>query len=261
MNIVSLCNTKGGVGKTVTAVNLGAALAQNGYSVLLIDTDLQAGMTTYFDVDITGAPTTSDVLAGGAGLEEAAIFLRERLFLVPATSEMERSELELAAASGGEVRLKRAFRRFEQAEHTTFDFAFIDCPSGWGAVTRNALLASEYLLVPINSEPAATTRAVQTVASARELADYHDHDLALLGVLLTRMRQTNAARTIETQACRMWPNDMFQTRIRQAERLNELAIMRETTSDVSASSAGGVGSDYALLAREILSRITAKNGG
>lgn len=258
MKTFSIVNTKGGVGKTVTAVHLGHALAQAGRDVLLIDTDLQAGLTGYFQVDIAGRPTMADVLSGAVGLEEAMILVRPRLWIVPATSSLERSEVELASASGGEVRLTRAMKRARQAwadaEAAGPDVALIDCPSGWGAVTRNALIASSAMIVPVNSEPAAVSNANATISATWELCEYHDRRTELLGVVLTRFRGTNAARAIETQACRLWPDKLFTTRIRQAERVNELAISRETTSDVPERDAGAVGADYRALALEVIER-------
>lgn len=255
--IISIVNTKGGVGKTVTAVNLGAALAAQGKRVLLLDVDLQGGLSQYLGADVSGA-TTADVLSGGAGIEEATQQVRPNLFLIPATASMEGAEVELSGASGGEVRLRRAFKRWAQfrrgAELPDYDFVFIDCPSGWGAVTRNALLASNAIIVPVNSEPAAVFNAVSTVASARELGEYHDHEILLLGVLLTRFRSTNAAKFIEEQAHETWGDLVFGSKIRQAERINELAMSQETLSDVGAKASGPVGADYAALAREVCER-------
>jgi len=254
MKIFSVVSTKGGVGKTVTAVHLGGALAQMGYGTLLIDVDLQGGLTSYFRIDTSSVPTCSDVLSGAVGIEEAALQVRENLWVVPANSQMERTELELATASGGEVRLRRAFKRYLALQTIAPKVALIDCPSGWGAVTRNALLASSAMIVPVNSEPAAVTNANATISAAWELSEYHDHTLKLLGVLLTRFRVTNAAKAIESQACKLWPDTLFATRIRQAERVNELAITRETTSDVPAHQAGPVGADYRALAAEVIQR-------
>jgi chromosome partitioning protein len=247
--IISIVNTKGGVGKTVTCVHLGAALARAGYSTLLIDVDLQHGLTSYFNLDTNGAPTTGDVLLHGRAIHDALLPVRSNLSVVPADSTMERAEVELAGAGGGELRLRRALRGL-----TGFDFCLIDCPSGWNTVTRNALLASTAMIVPINSEPAAVECARSTEAAARELCDLYDHPAQQLHILLTRFRATKAARAVEHQVCRDWPDNTLSTKIRQAERINELAIMRETMSDVSASVAGPVGEDYEALAREVIER-------
>ena len=257
MKIISIINTKGGVGKTVTAVHLGAALARAGHRVLLFDIDLQHGLTTYFRVE-TGAVTASQVLVDGESIEDAQVALRDNLALVPATSDMEGAESELIGASGGEVRLRRAFRRFAgecaSAGRELPEFVLIDCPSGWSTVTRNALLVSQAMIVPVNSEPASIHTAVATIGAVGELGEMHDHGIALLGVLLTRFRPTNLARAVAQAAQDQWGERVFRTRIRQAERVNELALSGDTTSDVSSSFGGGVAQDYALLAQEVIAR-------
>lgn len=247
--IISIINSKGGVGKTVTCVHLGAALAGAGHRVLLIDVDMQHGLTNYFNLD-TGGVTTTDVLLRGANISEAAQEVRSGLRCVPASSAMERAEVELSTLPGGELRLRRALKNFDDA-----DFVLIDCPSGWGAVTRNALLASGAYVVPVNSEPQSITCAVDTEAGARELGAFYDDAPALLGVLLTRFRQTNSARAVESQTVRLWGKAVFETRIRQAERVNDLSIRRETASDLAS---GVVGEDYESLAREVIARCHPK---
>lgn len=251
--ILSIVNTKGGVGKTVTAINLGAALASRGFKTLLLDVDLQGGLTSHFNLDPEHGLTSAAVLSGAVGLEECVLPLRDGLWIVPATSDVERAERALTGASGGEVRLRRAFKRAD----LDFSFVLIDCPSGWGPVTRNAILASDAMIVPVNSEPAAITNAVSTIAEAKELAEYHDHEIELLGVLLTRFRGTNAARAVESQSCKLWGDAVFTSRIRQTERVNELAFRGETSSD---GKHGNASDDYAALAGEVVERAKTRSG-
>jgi chromosome partitioning protein len=249
--ITSVINLKGGVAKTVTSIHLGATLASRGHRVLLIDMDLQAGLTRYLNVEAPDGATTADVMLGGASLWKAAQAVRQNLWVIPASSAMEAAELQLATAAGGEVRLRRALKT-----PNNMDYVFIDCPSGWGALTRNAVLASNSLLVPINSEPAAVQTAVATLDSSQELASYHDHDLSLLGVLLTRYRTTRTARAVADAVCQQWGKAVFDTRIRQAEKINELAVSGLAVNDVRA--AGAVGEDYRALAGEVIARCQGK---
>ena len=257
MQVLSIVNTKGGVGKTVTTVHLGSALARAGCRVLLFDIDLQHGLSTYFRVGTPGV-TSAQVLVNGEPIADAALDLRERLSLVPATSAMEGAESELIGASGGEVRLRRALRRFASESRGSGrelpDWVLIDCPSGWSTVTRNALLASDAMIVPVNSEPASIHTAIATIGAAGELGEMHDHDIKLLGVLLTRFRQTNVARGVAQAAQSQWGDRLFATRIRQAERVNELAISGEAIGDISEASGGVVASDYTALAQEVMQR-------
>ncbi len=257
MKIISVCSTKGGVGKTITTVHLGAALAQAGHATLLIDIDLQHGLTSYFNRPVKGL-TTSHVLVDNARIDDAACQVRDNLFLIPATEEMERTEVTLLTRGGGELFLRRAIRQFcsesEHLEIPLFDFVLIDCPSGWGAVTRNAILASNGMIIPVNSEPAAYTNAIDTERSARNLANVHEHQLSLCGVLLTRWREENASNAVAAKCEAQWKSDLFSTRIRQAAKVNELAIRRVTAGDVSKSAGGAVREDYQALANEVVER-------
>ena len=260
MKTISIINTKGGVGKTVTTINLGAALAARGLRVLLFDVDMQAGLSNHFGLD-AGRGSSADVLSGAVGIEECMIELRPDLMAVPANATIERVERELTSESGGEVRLKRAVKRLARHLSTlpraeSFDVMLIDCPSGWGPVARNALLASDAMLVPINSEPASITCATTTIAEARLLGEYHDHEIELLGVLVTRLRPTNIARAVEESSDKTWGAEVFKTRIRQAERVNELGVHGETLSDRAGSK---VGEDYDALACEVMERAKLGN--
>ena len=247
--IISTINTKGGVGKTIMTVHLGAALAQSGHRTLLIDADAQHSLTSYFAIDARNIPTTIDVLLANTPLNDAAISVRERLDVIPSKNEMERAEVELATAAGGEVRMRRAVKSL-----TGYDFVLIDCASGWTTVTRNALLASNAFIVPINSEPGALAPARLTVAGARELSEFYDHEVALLGVLLSRHRATNVARAVETSVVKTWGEAVFKTRIRQVEKVNELSALGSTIGDVSRTAGGAVTEDFQALLKEVLKR-------
>lgn len=251
MHTLSIINTKGGVGKTVTTVHLGAALASAGQRVLLIDIDLQHGLSTYFNIDAGSGSTISDVIMRGVPVEEAAQVVRENLLIVPATAAIETAEVELSGSSGSEMRLRRALNRYAADCEDAADWVLIDCPSGYGALTRNALTASRGMIVPVNSEPASAHCAASTIAAARELAEYHERDLALVGVLMTRFRNTNSARATLALARAQWGQAVFETTIRQAERINDLGHTGETLSEAG----GAVASDYAALAQEVVQRV------
>lgn len=284
--IISIINLKGGVGKTVTAVHLGASLASRGYATLLVDTDLQHGLTSYFDMDVRGQTTTSQVLLDGVPAREAVRKVREQLWVLPATPHMEIVDRELPHLSGADLRLRRALRPLdrncgthahaiaakmpsasfvsgkgssapaaavrEPSDHPSFDFVLIDCPSGWGAIARNATLSASWLLVPIDCEPAALKSAHETQRKVDELADFYAHELRPSGALLTCWRNTKIARSVADATLEGWEG-AFETRIRRTEKINELAAFRETLSDPSIpSSASPVRDDYLALAAEVL---------
>lgn len=243
--IISITNTKGGVGKTATAVHLGAALAARGKRTLLIDLDPAHGLTNYFALEHDG-PTISDVLIGAVPLIEVTVAVRPCLFLAPANASLEEVDARLTASSGPEVRLHRALRKI-----TSIDFVLIDCPGAWLTITRNAVFACHAAILPINSESPAMVNALDTIEKIREMNDLHGRDVATWP-LLTCYRQNKVAKLVEELSMLEWPNELLETRIRRAERVNESVASRETLSDLTASAAGGVGADYDELASEII---------
>lgn len=261
MNIISIINTKGGVGKTVTCVHLGAALAKLGQRVLLLDADLQHNLTSYFGVDASSGSTLADVLLNGVSLQEAALSVRDKLDIVPSTSATAEADAQLSTLAGGEVRLRRAFFRLQQDSGASWDLALIDCPAGWSNVSRNAVLASQRLLVPVNCEPAAYHCAAATIGAAQELCEYHMHEQLDAWVLLTRLRDTRAARSVAALAASTWGHNVMQVRIRHAERINELAISGKAGADVSRSFGGPAAEDYAGLALEVVERVKEQQRG
>jgi chromosome partitioning protein len=257
MNIISIASNKGGVAKTVTTVHLGAALASAGYSTLLLDLDLQHGLTTYFDVDLDGRKTMDDALLDNTPLQECILHLRDGLDLAPSTSRMEVADKELPHRAGGDLRLRAALRGLRERslkESNEYSFVLIDCPGTWGAVVRNAILASTHMLIPINSEPAALKSGIETEVLAREAAQWNDHDLQLLGALLTCTRSSKIAKAVAAGTMRQWPHDTMSTQIRRAERINELHAYGATLYDNSASRDNPLREDYELLAQEVISR-------
>ena len=256
MFICATVNQKGGVGKTATVIHTGAALAAAGYRVLMMDVDLRHGLTKHFQLQGREA-VASDVIFGRVSLLDAAVAVRDRLWVVPASGALENAELQLTSTHAGERRLRRVVANFKQqcGQKTPWDFVFVDCASGWGTVTRNAILAADAIMVPINSESPAIVDAVETIGMAQELAEFNECKFSLLGVLLTRYRTTNSADAVARLASATWGDKVFAARIRQAERINELAIRHQTLADLSPSAAGDVGADYKHFADEFLQRV------
>lgn len=246
---IAIINTKGGVGKTATTVHLGAALASRGLQTLLIDVDPAHGLTNYFNLAPSGA-TVADVLFG-APLISAIEPVRDNLFLCPANSSLDEADARLTKSSGPEVRLWKALKKLKSERH--FDFVLVDCPGAWITVSRNAVFACDAAILPINCEAAAMVNAVDTIEKVRELAELHGRDV-LAWPLLTCYRASKVPRLVEELAREQWGDDLLQTRIRRAERINESGVNRETLSDLAASAAGGVGADYNELAGEIIAR-------
>ncbi len=152
--VLAVANQKGGVGKTTTAVNLGACLAELGYRVLVCDLDPQANATTGLGVDIRAlggpaAPSMYDVLLNDAPFEDCLEPSAVRhLFVAPATLDLAGAEIELVPVFSRELRLKRAL----EPVLGQFDYVLIDCPPSLGLLTVNGLAAATEVLVPIQCE-------------------------------------------------------------------------------------------------------------
>jgi len=148
--ILAIANQKGGVGKTTTAVNLGAALAELGYRVLVVDLDPQGNATTGLGINSRNLDATLyDVLLHDVPIDDAIepTSLRN-LFVVPATIDLAGAEIELVPVFSRELRLRRAL----EAVADDFDFTFIDCPPSLGLLTVNGLAAATEVVVPIQCE-------------------------------------------------------------------------------------------------------------
>lgn len=146
MRSVAVMNQKGGVGKTTTAVNLAAALAQMGRRVTLIDLDPQAHAALHCGIEAAdGGPTIYDVLAGNARIGEACCDVSENLRLVPSSLDLAAAEVELAGVEGRELMLCERLAE----DPISADFLLIDCPPSLGLLTLNALAAVDEVLIPL----------------------------------------------------------------------------------------------------------------
>ncbi len=151
MKIVAIANQKGGVGKTTTAVNLGAALAESGKRILLVDLDPQANATSSFGLQGVEDVSLYDPLLGDASITEKILpTRREGLFIVPADLDMAGAEVEIARMPNHLTRLAETLKPLHTDQ--TFDFVFLDCPPSLGILMSNALAAADELLTPIQCE-------------------------------------------------------------------------------------------------------------
>ncbi|MFL5851462.1 MAG: ParA family protein, partial [Solirubrobacteraceae bacterium] len=147
--IYAVANQKGGVGKTTTAVNLAACVAEAGYETLLVDVDPQANATVGLGLPKDASPSVYDVLAGEATLAETLKNGRvERLSIAPSTPDLAGANAELPRLPGSETRLRNALAEVRDA----FAFGFLDCPPSLGPLTVNALVAADRLIVPVQTE-------------------------------------------------------------------------------------------------------------
>lgn len=223
MKIVAIANQKGGVAKTTTAINLGAALAERGQQVLLIDLDPQGNASTGLGVaQDQRDPGTYDLLLGDA---LASDILRETLTpglsIVPATTALSSSDVELQNVTR-RVYLLRNRLAADPALTAAFDTVLIDCPPSLNLLTVNALVAAHSVLIPLQSEFFALEGLSQLMLTIREIRETANAKLRVEGVLLTMHdHRNNLAQQVEHDARETLGELVYRTVIPRNVRLSE----------------------------------------
>jgi len=215
--IYSIANQKGGVGKTTTAVNLAACLAEAGERALVIDLDPQANATSGLGMRANG--TSSYDLLDGAPLAELVKHTAfENLDLVPAKPELAGAVVELARRDDGERYLAQALA----SGSDEYAFVFLDCPPSLGPLTVNALAASDRVLVPVQAEYYALEGLAQLMQSIELIRLRLNPRLAIGGVLLTMLDgRTRLAAQVEAEVRRHFGPLVFRTSVPRSVRLAE----------------------------------------
>ncbi len=218
--VIAITNQKGGVGKTTTAVNLGACLAQAGKRVLIVDIDPQGNATSGLGINRTDLEhSIYDVLINGVGIQEVIIQAGvDNLFVVPATLQLAGAEIELVSLIAREVKLKKALERVRDE----YDYILIDCPPSLGLLTLNALAASDRLLIPIQSEYYALEGLGQLMHTIQIVRKHLNPALDLEGVLLTMFDgRTNLSMQVVEEVKEFFKDKVFKSIIPRNVRLSE----------------------------------------
>jgi chromosome partitioning protein len=257
MKIVAVANQKGGVGKTTTAVNLAACLAEAGRGVLLIDLDPQANASSALGVEAAPGRSLYGVLidpSGGRSLaEQIQPTAYERLSLVTAELDLSGCEIELAADPGRLTRLRRVLEVY-RASGPTPEFVLIDCPPSLGVLMTNALAAADSVLVPLQCEYLALEGLAKILSMIERVKEASGHaDLALEGVVLTMYdARTNLSQQVVGDVRENLGGRVFQTIIPRSIRLSEAPSHGKAITAYDPSGAGA--QSYRELAREFLRR-------
>ncbi len=255
-----MVNQKGGVGKTTTTVNLGAALAAKGKRVLLIDIDAQSNLTTHLGlgakedgVDLNEAPqggpelTIYDVLKGGKKIQDVIIKRSESLAVVPSSLLLSAADLELGGVVGRELLLKRAIEKVRDQ----YDVILIDCPPTLGLLSLNALAAVDKVIVPVQSEYLALHGVRQLLDTIDQVRNVYNQNLVVGGVLIClHDSRKRLARAVADTIRAYFGQLVFSTIIRENVALAEAPAKGQTIFEYMPKSSGA--EDYSALAEEVL---------
>jgi chromosome partitioning protein len=247
--IISIANQKGGVGKTTTAVNLGAGLAYLGKKVLLVDIDAQGNATT--GVGIEKSDLDQCVYNVLVEDEDIASIIRptttENLYLLPATIQLAGAEIELVPTISREIRLKRAL----QSIRDDYDYILIDCPPSLGLLTINALTASDSVIIPVQCEYYALEGLSQLLNTVRLVQKHLNKNLSIQGVLLTMLdARTNLGLQVIDEVKKYFKDKVYGTIIPRNVRLSEAPSHGKPIIMYDAKSRGA--EVYLDLAKEVI---------
>ncbi|MBF6601009.1 MAG: ParA family protein [Dehalococcoidia bacterium] len=216
--VIALANQKGGVGKTTTAINLGAALAMHGKRVLIFDFDPQANSSAGLGMRADGAATTYEVVIAGVPVVDVARpTMVEGLWLAAASPSLAGAEVELVPMMAREFRLKRAL----DAVRESYEYVLIDCPPSLGLLTVNALAAADEVIVPVQCEYLALEGLSQLTSTLELVRRNLNSSLRLRGLLLTMFDgRTNLSQQVADEVRTHFTNT-FTTVIPRSVRLSE----------------------------------------
>jgi chromosome partitioning protein len=247
--IIAIVNQKGGVGKSTTAVNLGASLALMGKRVLLVDSDPQGNTTTGVGIDKrTIAIDAYAVLVNRTPISEATYPTEvDLLSIVPATLALAGAEIELVNVDERETRLKSALAGIAG----DYDYILIDCPPSLGLLTVNALTAANEIIIPVQAEYYALEGLSQLMTIVEKVRAGLNADLTILGVLITMFDgRTRLAIEVLDEVHRYFPERVFHTQIPRNIRLSEAQSFGKPAVLFDPKSRGAQA--YLTLARETI---------
>jgi chromosome partitioning protein len=253
MKIVAVANQKGGVGKTTTAVNLGAGLAEKNQRVLIVDLDPQGNATSAFGMQELEAESLYDALLGGSSIIEKILPTRlPHLFITPADLDLAGAEIEIARMNDHLTRLRETLSILRDDQ--TFDFVLLDCPPSLGILMTNALAAADEILTPIQCEYFALEGLVKIVRVVEQVRDSGANDaVEISGIVMTMFdSRTNLSSQVVAEVRQHFGERVYKTVIPRTVRLSEAPSFGKTILEYDTGGTGALA--YRALAKEFLKR-------
>ncbi len=255
--IVAIANQKGGVGKTTTAVNLGAAMAELGYRVLVVDLDPQGNATTGLGINARDLQLSIyDVVMNDAAVEDCVEPTSlKNLFVAPATIDLAGAEIELVPAFSRELKLRRALEDVREQ----YDVTLIDCPPSLGLLTVNALAAADDVVVPIQCEYYALEGLGQLLRNVALVRTNLNPSLQVRGIVLTMYdARTKLADQVEQEVREHFGPKVYRAVVPRTVRLGEAPSFGQPIIVFDPTSRGAIA--YRELAKEVCRGATRRSG-
>ena len=252
MMVIAIANQKGGVGKTTTAINLSAAIANSGQKVLLIDLDPQGNSSLSF-LDHTSIDQSVYEVLTDQTVEPESIIKQTTipgLSILPSKINLAKIESKLIGEFDAPFRLKDRIEKLTKY----FDFILIDTPPTLGLITVNALVASDYVLVPIQPSYFALEGTDDLLETVEKVKARPNPRLQVLGVVITLLdKRTTLAKDIQEQIRSVFGDKVFSTVISKSVRLEESPAYKETIFTFAPTSSGAI--EYSSLCDEVMRRV------
>ncbi|MEP2531663.1 ParA family protein [Shimia sp.] len=252
--IIAIANQKGGVGKTTTAINLAAALTEQGSRVLVVDLDPQGNASTGLGIEMDAREyTTYDLLLDDASLDDVILPTeKDGMSIIPATVDLSSADIELIANEKRSFLLHDALRQ-PAMDKFNWDFILIDCPPSLNLLTVNAMIAAHSVLIPLQSEFFALEGLSQLMLTVREVRQSANAGLRIEGVVLTMYdARNNLSQQVEQDARDNLGELVFDTKIPRNVRVSEAPSFAQPVLDYDPASKGAEA--YRTLAKELVAK-------
>nr|WP_246043329.1 ParA family protein [Tessaracoccus massiliensis] len=250
--VISMCNQKGGVGKTTTAINLGAALVETGRKVLLVDFDPQGSLSVGLGVNPHTLERSIYNLLLSREYEPQDVITESTvpgLDILPSNIDLSAAEVQLVSEVAREQTLQRVLNKLR----SSYDYILIDCAPSLGLLTINALTASDYVLIPLECEFFALRGVALLTDTISKVQDRLNPDLEVVGILGTMYdARTLHSREVLERVVQAFGDDVFHTVIRRTIKFPETTVAGEPITTYATASPGA--DAYRQLAREVLLR-------